>query len=235
VALGVPLVIVGLLAYSCSSPSPVTNPKAASSPTAHPAASQSKLITPGPQVSGTVAPPNSYPVTGPTGSSSASAGASGGAGGASGGSGGTGGGNGGSGTLSGAGAGCVLDVSVSTDKTAANGVPQYSSGQDPTIKVTLQNKGTANCLVPAGGVVVTVTSISSTGSQQIVWNSSACQSTSGSEMAIGSNPVTVPIPWQRIDNASSCPGTSAAASGQLYEATASALGVTSTPAQFELD
>lgn len=219
-ALGVPLVIVGLLAYSCSSPSPVTNAKAASSPSPHPSTSQSKLITPGPQVSGTVAPPNSYPVTGPTGSSSASGG---------------GGGNGGAGSLSGAGAGCVLTVSVVTNETAANGVPQYPSGQDPIINVTLQNKGTANCLIPAGGVVVTVRSINSTGSQQIVWNSSACQSTSGSEMAIGSNPVTVPIPWQRIDNASSCPGTSAAASGQLYEATASALGVTSTPAQFELD
>jgi hypothetical protein len=233
VALGVPLVIIGLLAYSCSSPSPVHNAKASSSPTPHPSSSQSKLITPGPQVSGTVAPPNNYPVTGPTGSSNPS----GGAGGASGG---TGGGSGGNGTLSGAGAGCVLNVSVSTDKTAANGVPQYSSGQDPTIKVTLQNRGTANCLIPADGIVVTVMSISSTGSQQIVWNSSACQSTSGSEMAIGPassgiDPVTVPIPWQRIDNASSCPGTGAAANGQLYEATASALGVTSTPAQFELD
>lgn len=224
--------IIGLLAYSCSSPSPVTAPKASSSTTPHPSTSRTKLITPGAQASGTVPPPNSYPVTGPTGSSNPSAGASPGAGGGAGGAGGSSGGNG---TLSGAGSGCDLSVSVATDKTAANGVPQYSSGQDPTVKVTLQNRGTANCLIPAGGVVVTVSSISSSGAQQIVWNSSACQSTSGSEMAIGSNPVTVPIPWQRIDNVSSCPGSSAVGSGQLYEATATADGVTSTPAQFVLD
>lgn len=227
--------IVGLLAYSCSSPSPVTNPKASSSSTPRPSTSQSRLITPGPQVSGSVAPPNNYPTTGPTGSSNPSSGASGGAGGTAGGSGGNGGG-GGNGTLSGAGSGCVLSVSVTTDKTAANGVPQYSSGADPTVNVKLQNTGTANCLIPADGIVVTVTEIGPTGSQQIVWNSSACQSTSGSEMAIGpNNPVKVPIPWQRIDNVTSCPGTTAAANDQLYEATASALGVTSSPAQFELD
>lgn len=232
-ALGVPLVIIGLLAYSCSSPSPITTPKAGSSQTPHPSTSQSKLITPGAQASGTVPPPNSFPVTGPTGSSNPSSGASGtaGGGGGSGTGGSTGGGNG---TLSGAGGGgCDLTVSVATDKTAANGVPQYSSGQNPTVKVTLRNSGTSNCLVPAGGVVVTVTSVASNGTQQIVWNSSACQSTSGSEMAIGANAVTVPIPWQRIENVQNCPG-SPAGTGTLYEATAAADGVTSSPVQFEL-
>lgn len=222
---GIPLVLIGLLAYSCSgSGNSTVGAGAQSSASSTPSTG---IITPSAGATG-YPPINSYPVVGPTGT--ASAGATGGGGAA----GGLGGGNGGAVTgVSGSG-GCLLTVTVQLDKSAQSGIAVYSAGQNPTFSVILHNTGSANCRfdVSGKGLVVTVASVS--GGQ--VWTSATCAGPTDLRVLGPSDGFTEQVKWSRQQAPTSCPApanTPTVAAG-AYAVAASVGGVASATVQFQL-
>ena len=222
---GIPLILVGLLAYSCSGPGNSTvGAGSQSSASASPSAG---IISPSAGATG-YPPINSYPVVGPTGSSSAGAtGSAGGGGGASGGTGGSGTGVSGSG-------GCLLAVTVQLDKTAQNGIAVYSSGQNPIFNVILHNQGSANCRfdVSGKGVVVTVASMDNGGKQ--VWTSATCTGPTDLRVLGPGDGFTEQVKWQRIQSEPGCPANQPPAATGAYAVAAAVGGVASATVQFQL-
>jgi hypothetical protein len=225
---GIPLVLVGLLAYSCSGSGNTT--EGAGSQSSASASPSTGIITPSAGATG-YPPINSYPVVGPTGT--ASAGATGSAGGGASGGAGGGGGNGGSVTgVSGSG-GCLLAVTVQLDKTAQNGIAVYTAGQDPIFSVILHNQGSANCRfdVSGKGVVVTVASVNS-GSQ--VWTSATCSGATDLRVLGPGDGYTEQVKWLRVQSETGCPANQPAAATGAYAVAASVGGVASATVQFQL-
>lgn len=231
---GIPLILIGLLAYSCSG-SGSTNGAAGSQSSAS-ASPSTGIITPSAGATG-YPPINSYPVVGPT--SSASGGGSGatgsaGGGGASGGVGGASGGTGGSETgVSGSG-GCLLAVTVQLDKTAQTGIADYTAGQNPTFNVILHNQGSGNCRfdVSGKGVVVTVASVDNGGKQ--VWTSATCAGATDLRVLGPGDGYTEQVKWQREQSETGCPANPPAVATGTYAVAASVGGVASATVQFQL-
>ena len=230
IVVGIPLVLIGLLAYSCSGSGRSTvgagsQASASTSPSAG-------IITPSAGATG-YPPINSYPVVGPTGSPGAGASGSAGAGG---GNGGNGGGTGGAVTgVSGSG-GCLLAVTVQLDKTAPNGNPVYAAGQHPIFSVILHNTGSANCRfdVSGKGVIVTVASVDNGGKQ--VWTSATCAGPTDLRVLGPGDGYTEQVNWARQQAPTSCPtpaNTPTVAAG-AYAVAASVSGVASATVQFQL-
>jgi hypothetical protein len=230
IVIGIPLVLIGLLAYSCSGSGKPT--VGAGSQTPASASPSAGIITPSAGATG-YPPINSYPVTGPTGSPGAGASGSAGAGG-------TNGGNGGSTSgavtgVSGSG-GCLLAVTVQLDKTAPNGNPVYAPGQNPTFSVILHNTGSANCRfdVSGKGVVVTVASVDNGGKQ--VWTSAICAGATDLRVLGPGDGYTEQVAWGRQQSPTSCPApanTPKVGAG-AYAVAASVSGVASATVQFQL-
>ena len=233
VVVGIPLILIGLLAYSCSGSGGST--VSAGSQASASASPSAGIITPSAGATG-YPPINSYPVTGPTGSPGTGASGSAGAGGSNGGSGGSGGSTGGAVTgVSGSG-GCLLAVTVQLDKTAPNGNPVYPAGQNPTFSVILHNQGSANCRfdVSGKGVVVTVASVDNGGKQ--VWTSATCAGPTDLRVLGPGDGYTEQVPWGRQPTPSSCPPPTNALPvlNGAYAVAASVSGVASATVQFQL-
>ena len=230
---GIPLILVGLLAYSCSGSS--NSPGAAGSQSSASASPSTGIITPSAGATG-YPPINSYPVVGPT--SSASGGATGsagggGGGGVGGGSGVGGGGNGGSVTgVSGSG-GCLLAVTVQLDKTVQTGIAVYSAGQNPIFNVILHNQGSGNCRfdVSGKGVVVTVASVNN-GNQ--VWTSATCAGAPDLRVLGPGDGYTEQVKWQREQSETGCPANPPLVATGAYAVAAAVGGVASATVQFQL-
>jgi len=226
---GIPLILIGLLAYSCSGSSGSNG--AAGSQSSASASPSTGIITPSAGATG-YPPINSYPVVGPT--ASASAGATGSAAGGGGASGGVGGGNGGAVTgVSGSG-GCLLAVTVQLDKTAQTGLAVYSAGQNPTFNVILHNQGSGNCRfdVSGKGVVVTVASVDNGGKQ--VWTSSTCAGAADLRVLGPGDGYTEQVKWQREQSVTGCPANPPSVTAGTYAIAASVGGVASATVQFQL-
>lgn len=221
VVVGVPLVLVALIAYSCASPSP-TNGRTNDVPVGA-TAGPSALITVGPQASSSVQAAQEYPAIGPTASADHSADPA--AGGAAAGSATA---DRGTGTAADVASGCDLAIAVTTDKAA------YASGQNPVFTVSLANNGAANCIIAANGLVVTVALRGSDGAEQPVWNSGSCQATAGSEYAVGTSPLQLTFPWSRQESLAGCPAAPPGAPTGQYLVVATANGVSSAAADFTL-
>lgn len=224
---GIPLILVGLLAYSCSGSS--NSPGATGSQSSASASPSTGIITPSAGATG-YPPINSYPVVGPT--NSASGGATGSAGGGGGGSTG-GGGNGGSVTgVSGSG-GCLLAVTVQLDKTAQTGIAAYSAGQNPIFNVILHNQGSGNCRfdVSGKGVVVTVASVNN-GNQ--VWTSATCAGAPDLRVLGPGDGYTEQVKWQREQSETGCPANPPLVATGAYAVAAAVGGVASATVQFQL-
>ena len=231
---GIPLILIGLLAYSCSgsgNTTGATGSKSSASPS-------TGIITPSAGATG-YPPINSYPVVGPTASASGgatgSAGGGGGAGGVGGGgaTGGVGGGNGGSVTgVSGSG-GCLLAVTVQLDKTAQTGIADYTAGQNPMFNVILHNQGSGNCRfdVSGKGVVVTVASVDN-GKQ--VWTSATCAGAPDLRVLGPGDGYTEQVKWQRQQSVTGCPANPPVVGAGAYAIAASVGGVASATVQFQL-
>lgn len=126
-------------------------------------------------------------------------------------------------------------MQVQLDKSSASGPPTYSSGEEPTFNVMLNNSGPGNCRldVSGKGVVVTVTPV---GSSQAVWTSAACAS-GGQDLRVlgpGDDSTTVPVKWDRENAVGSCPTAPQLVSPGAYTASAAVSGVTGASVQFTL-
>ncbi|HEV3173913.1 MAG TPA: hypothetical protein VGZ32_26415 [Actinocrinis sp.] len=231
IVVGIPLVLIGLLAYSCSGPG--SSPAGAGSHAATSASPSAGIITPSAGATG-YPPINSYPVVGPTGSPGAGASGSAGAGGANGGTGGnTGGSTGGAVTgVSGSG-GCLLSVTVQLDKTAPNGSPVYAAGQNPTFSVILHNQGSANCRldVSGKGVVVTVASVDSS---TPVWTTATCAGPADLRVLGPGDGFNEQVKWNRQQSQTGCPPNPPTVGAGAYAVAASVGGVASASVQFQL-
>lgn len=242
--LGIPLVLIGFLAYACSGSGGGGGKGGAN---AHPSSS-SAIITPGPVPTGSLPPINSYPVTGPTGSGAPTAGggANGGVGGV-GGAGGVGGGvTGGNGIGGGAGGsggsvggvpvgstGCVLSVQVQLDKTSSSGPPTYPAGQNPIFNVILRNLGTGNCRIDVSGKGVVVT-VSSVADSSTAWTTATCAGNQDLRVLGPGDGYTEPVKWNRERSVTGCPTNPPTVGSGSYAVTAMASGVSAASVQFGL-
>ena len=242
--LGVPLVLILAVAYSCAGSSSKPLAKTSSTSTDGPTPGNG-TISPSVMPTGAAPPGNSYPTAPVSGGSPAAGGSPGSGtggttGGASGGS--TGGGGAGTSTnAAGSGAPCSLSLVLTLDKNPANGTPAYPSGQDPKFTVTAQNNGTGNCLLDMSskGIVITVTDPSA--SIPTVWAGNICTNDSGTtdnstdERAIGpGQSLAATVTWSRTKSASGCPQNPPSAGTGTFEVSAAADGVTSASVQFAL-
>lgn len=216
VVIGVPLVLIGALVYSCTAgngngSSPVAK---GSTPAPHdPTTSPQTPITetPGPTTSvvpgdgGVAAPTTTAATTAPT--SGAGSGA----------------------TSSGAAAlsGCALRLQVSTDQNS------YGSTAQPHMTVTAVNMGSANCTLDVGGKGLVVTVLTSTGG--VVWSTADCPATTD-ERALSSGDIyTENVQWDRHSSVPNrCENGEPTVSAGYYAVQVSANGLTSTRVPFEL-
>ena len=234
--LGIPLVLIGFTAYACSGSGGGGGNGAKGTASATPTNS-SAIITPGPGSTSSLPPINSYPVTGPTGSSTATStagsGGSGGSGGSSGGTGsGSGGSSGGVGVAVGS-TGCVLSVTLQLDKSSTSGPPTYPSGQNPTFNVILKNSGTQNCMfdVSGKGIVVTVTPV---GSSTAAWTSATCAGAQDVRVLGPGDGYTDAVKWARETSESNCPVNPPVVAAGSYTVSATVSGVSAASVQFAL-
>ena len=243
---GLPLVLILALAYSCagSSGSPAAH-TAGSSPTG--STSPSGAITPSVMPTGSAPPVNSYPTApvsvggsaGPGSSSGASPGAGSGSSSATS----PGAGSGTSTNAAGLGGQCVLSLVLTLDKSASNAVATYTAGEDPKFTVTAQDNGTSNCQldVSSKGIVITITDPAA--NNVTVWASNICSNDSGTtdnstdlrELGPGDSTQSVST-WLRTREGSGCPQTPTVAGPGTYLVTASAVaeGVNAASVQFAL-
>jgi hypothetical protein len=237
---GIPLVLIGFTAYACSGSGGGGGNGAKGTASATPTNS-SAIITPGPGSTASLPPINSYPVTGPTGSSTATSTAGSGSGGSSGGSGSGSGGGSGSGSGSGGSVGgvpvgstgCVLSVTVQLDKTSTSGLPTYPAGQNPTFNVIVKNSGTQNCMfdVSGKGIVVTVTPV---GSSTAAWTSATCAGVQDVRVLGPGDGYTDPVKWARETSESNCPSNPPVVANGSYTVSAAVSGVSAASVQFTL-
>jgi len=229
---GIPLVLIGFTAYACSGSGGGGGNGAKGAASATPTNS-SAIITPGPGSTASLPPINSYPVTGPTGSSTATSTAGSGSGGSSGGSG-SGSGSGGSvGGVPVGSTGCVLSVTLQLDKTSTSGLPTYPSGQNPTFNVILKNSGTQNCMfdVSGKGIVVTVTPV---GSSTAAWTSATCAGAQDVRVLGPGDGYTDAVKWARETSESNCPSKPPLVATGSYTVSAAVSGVSAASVQFTL-
>ena len=239
VLLGIPLVLILAVAYSCgggSNAQPVA--RSTATPPAGTPSTGTGVIEPSVMPTGTAGAGNYYPPVGPSGSAGASpsagAGAGGGTPGAGTGSGSSGSGsNGGADGSSGNSSDCLLALTLTLDHTAGGGPATYSAGQDPQFRVAAKNNGAGNCLldVSGKGIVITVTQ---PGSSTPVWTSSDC-ATSSDKRALGpGDAYQDDTTWQRIRSQAGCPKNEPSVGTGTYVVTATADGVTAASIQFVL-
>jgi hypothetical protein len=234
IVVGVPLLIVGLVAYSCSGGGP-SKPlgKAATSSTPTPPTTTG-IISPSAVSTGSAPPEQSYPTGPPVSGTPAVTGGAGTGGGA----GGVAAGNplsGGAAAAIGGGSGCVLLITVHLNRTSPSGPVIYVSGQYPTFAVSVQDAGAANCRIDASGkgVVVTVTPA---GSATAAWSSAVCSTVADIRELGPGDGYNESIVWPRYQSDSSCPTTNRPTVGPgTYAVAASADGVSSGSTQFILD
>ena len=251
VLLGIPLFVIGLVAYACTgtsnSPSNTASPgsgrqSAGSSPTG--------VITPVPSETASGPPGISYP-GGPTSSNSAGNGTggtagSGSSGSAGAGSGGTSSGSAGSGSSGGAGstgqaaigaaAGCALSLMVALDRTSSSGPVQYPAGSYPTFKITAADDGSANCTLDVSGKGLVV-SVMPLGTTKPIWTSETCSGASDLRVLGPGDAQTYPVVWKRWESqGSTCPVSKLPTVPQgTYTVNVEADGVTSSLVEFILN
>jgi hypothetical protein len=245
--LGVPLVLVALVAYSCSgvSSAPLAGPTG-SAPTPVTSGGSPGIIIPSNVPTGSAPPPQSYPTAPPvSGTATATDVAATGPGGngdgaGSGGSGsGTGSGSGGSGVGSAGngagGTGCLMQIAVHLDKSSSSGPVTYAAGQYPTFGVSAQDEGSANCRIDVSGkgLVVTVTSV---GSATAAWSSAVCSGAADVRELGPGDGYSESVAWPRYQSDASCPTTNKPTVGPgAYTVSAAADGITAASVQFVLN
>lgn len=123
----------------------------------------------------------------------------------------------------------AADLRLTLAATAA----QYPAGAKPVLTASVTNAGTAPCTVDAGDVSREVV-ISS--AKDRIWSTKDCAGAAASRqllLDVGARN-TVDISWSRNRSAEGCPSGLPAARAGTYQATATLLGVTATPAVFSL-
>jgi hypothetical protein len=209
IVLGVPLLVVFLVVYSCTGASGAPRDTAGAIGVSNSSSPAAGVITPAPGQTQSGPPGDSFPGNGPGGASSGgatgSAGATGtaaaGAVGAS--SGATATGTGAS--SAGSGGGCVLALAIALDRTSSYSPVAYPAGTFPTFKITATDSGTANCTVDVSGRTLVVT-VAAQGASAPVWSSATCSGTSDLRVLGPSDAQTFPVAWKRWESqGQTCP------------------------------
>jgi hypothetical protein len=233
IVLGVPLVLILAVAYSCSGSGskPAAHTSATTPPTGTPSTGAG-VIQPSVMPTGTPGPVNNYPPVGPSsGAAGGGPSASSGAGpGSSPGSGPT----GSSGTSSGTPAGCALSLTLTLDRSAQDGSVTYPAGQDPDFVVTAKNSGAGNCVLDVSGKGIVITVTEPAAGSGSVWTSSTC-ATSTDRRALGpGDSYQATTVWQRTWSEAGCPQKPPSAGTGTFVVTATANGVSAASVQFVL-
>lgn len=243
VLLGIPLFLIGLVAYACTGTTGTpTNNAGANGGQGGPGsgASPTGVISAAPSETASGPPGVRYPGGGPTGSGSTggSGGASGSPGGASGGaSSGT--GSNGSSTAQaglGGGSGCALSLSLALDRTSSSGPVQYPAGSYPTFKITAADAGSVNCTVDVSGRGLVV-SVMPLGTTTPVWTSATCSGAADLRALGPGDNQTYPVLWKRWEGqGDTCPVSKLpTVSPGTYTVNAEADGVTTSQIEFILN
>ncbi len=163
--------------------------------------------------------------------------ADGGASGGSDGSNGEGTGDDGNGAGPGSGAGLPECTAGAVELSLRSDANAYAPGEEPEIRLTVENTGPASCRVDFGHETLTVT-VANTADEQ-VWSSADCPA------GLGSDPVAVPgggsvehvLTWDGQHSTADCDGTGpeAAADSYLAEAALADYPVVQTTFRFEAD
>jgi hypothetical protein len=233
VLLGIPLFVIGLVAYACTGTTGTPTSAAGAiggQAGAGPGAGPTGVITPAPGQTASGPPGAAYPGSGPTGSGTGT----GPAGGASPGTGS--GGSGGTEQAGLGGSGCALSLSLVLDRTSSSGPVQYPAGTYPTFKIEASDSGSANCTVDVSGHGLVV-SVMPLGTTTPVWTSATCSGPADLRVLGPGDAQTYSVAWKRWEGrGETCPVSQlpTVAAG-TYTVNAETDGVTTSQVEFVLD
>jgi hypothetical protein len=233
VLLGIPLVLIIAVAYSCSGSSPKQPARTSATPPSGTPSTGSGVIEPSVMPTGTAGPGNYYPPVGPTQSGGGGSTPSPGSGSTTGAGNGSG-SNGGGGSSGSLGAGCALSLTLTLDRGAGNGSATYPAGQDPDFVVSARNSGGGNCLLDVSGKGIVITVSNPAANNALVWTSSTCPGTADSRALGPGDTYQATTVWQRIRSEASCPQNPTSAGTGTFVVTVTAGGATAASVQFIL-
>lgn len=233
VLLGVPLVLILAIAYSCGGSNPKQAAHTSATPPVSPPSTGTGVIQPSVMPTGTPGPGNYYPPAGPTTGDGGGAPTT--APGSANGSGSTGGGSSGNtGSSGGTGVGCSLNLTLTLDRSPGSGTATYPAGQDPDFIVAAKNSGTGNCLLDVSGKGIVITVTDPGANNATVWTSKTCAGAADSRALGPGDSYQATTVWQRVRSEPTCAQNPPTAGTGTFVVTATANGATAASVQFVL-
>jgi hypothetical protein len=232
VLLGVPLVLILAFAFSCGGSNPKQGTRTSATQPVSPPSTGPGVIQPSVMPTGTPGPGSYYPPVGPSDGDTGGGPTTGSGSGVGGDTGGDNGSSGGSSSTTGA--GCSLSLTLTLDRTPADGVATYPSGQDPDFVIAAKNSGTGNCLLDVSGKGIVITVTDPAVNNAPVWTSSTCAGAADSRALGPGDAYQTTIVWQRSRSEASCPQNPPTAGTGTFLVTATANGATAASVQFVL-